>query len=162
RLPPGPPERGDPGDLPHRWRRPSLAGRGDAPRGVLSDQHHRPRGDAAVRDGDRTLRQQRQAGAGMTALVLGVFLASLLGSLHCAGMCGAFLAIAVTGVGPGESRPRQFPLQAAYHLGRLATYTALGLAAGAAGRLLDLTSVLAGARPVAATLAGATLLAFGL
>lgn len=98
----------------------------------------------------------------MTALILGVFLASLLGSLHCAGMCGAFLAIAVTGVGPGKRRARQFPLQAAYHLGRLATYTALGLAAGAAGRLLDLTSVLAGARPVAATLAGATLLAFGL
>jgi sulfite exporter TauE/SafE len=98
----------------------------------------------------------------MTALILGVFLASLLGSLHCAGMCGAFLAIAVTGVGAGADRPRQFPLQAAYHLGRLATYTLLGLVAGAAGKLLDLTTALAGARPVAATLAGATLLAFGL
>ena len=99
----------------------------------------------------------------MTGLIVGVFLASLLGSLHCAGMCGAFLAIAVTGVGPaGASRPRQVPLQAAYHLGRLATYTFLGLAAGAAGKLLDLTTALAGLRPVAAILAGATLLAFGL
>jgi sulfite exporter TauE/SafE len=98
----------------------------------------------------------------MTTLVVGVFLASLLGSLHCAGMCGAFLAIAVTGVGDGTGRPRQFPLQAAYHLGRLATYTLLGLAAGAAGQLIDLTTALAGARPIAASLAGATLLTFGL
>jgi sulfite exporter TauE/SafE len=99
----------------------------------------------------------------MTALILGVFVASLLGSLHCAGMCGAFLAIAVTGGGgTGPGGARQPPLQAAYHLGRLATYTLLGLAAGAAGKLLDLTSALAGVRPVAAALAGATLLAFGL
>lgn len=96
----------------------------------------------------------------MTALVVGVFLASLLGSLHCAGMCGAFLAIAVTSPGPGQSR--QFPLQAAYHGGRLVTYVLLGIAGGAAGRLLDLTSTLAGIRPVAASLAGATLIAFGL
>jgi sulfite exporter TauE/SafE len=96
----------------------------------------------------------------MTALIVGVFLASLLGSLHCAGMCGAFLAIAVSGIGP--DRPRQAPLQTAYHLGRLVTYVLLGVAAGAAGRLLDLTTTLAGLRPVAAALAGATLLTFGL
>jgi sulfite exporter TauE/SafE len=96
----------------------------------------------------------------MTALVIGVFLASLLGSLHCAGMCGAFLAIAVNGIGP--DRPRQAPLQVAYHGGRLVTYVLLGVAAGAAGQLLDLTSALAGVRPIAAALAGATLLAFGL
>jgi sulfite exporter TauE/SafE len=94
----------------------------------------------------------------MTALIVGVFLASLLGSLHCAGMCGAFLAIAVTGVGP--DRPRQAPLQVAYHLGRLVTYVALGVAAGTAGRLLDLTTTLTGLRPIAASLAGATLVAF--
>lgn len=96
----------------------------------------------------------------MTPLIVGVFLASLLGSLHCAGMCGAFLAIAVYGVGP--DRPRQAPLQVAYHLGRLVTYVTLGVAAAFAGRLLDLTSTLAGLRPVAAALAGATLLTFGL
>jgi sulfite exporter TauE/SafE len=96
----------------------------------------------------------------MTPLIVGVFLASLLGSLHCAGMCGAFLAIAVTSPA-GAGRQRQFPLQAAYHGGRLVTYTVLGVAAGAAGRLLDLTSTLAGVRPVAAALAGATLVAFG-
>jgi sulfite exporter TauE/SafE len=96
----------------------------------------------------------------MTALVVGVFLASLLGSLHCAGMCGAFLAIAVGGIGP--DRQSQVRLQAAYHGGRLITYTLLGIAAGAAGHLLDLTTTLAGARPIAAAIAGATLLTFGL
>jgi sulfite exporter TauE/SafE len=75
-------------------------------------------------------------------------------------MCGAFLAIAVTGIGP--DRPRQAPLLAAYHLGRLVTYVMLGIAAGAVGGLLDLTTTLAGLRPVAAALAGATLLTFGL
>lgn len=92
----------------------------------------------------------------MTALVVGIFIASLLGSLHCAGMCGAFVAIAL------RSEGRQWPLQVAYHGGRLVTYTLLGVAAGAAGKLLDLSSALAGVRPVAAAAAGATLLAFGL
>lgn len=96
----------------------------------------------------------------MTALIAGVFLASLLGSLHCAGMCGAFLAIAINGIGP--DRPRQMPLQMAYHGGRLITYTILGVAAGSLGHLLDLTSGLAGIRPVAAAIAGAALLTFGL
>jgi uncharacterized protein len=63
---------------------------------------------------------------------------------------------------PRRGRHRQFPLQAAYHGGRLVTYTLLGVAAGAAGRLLDLTSTLAGIRPVAASIAGATLITFGL
>ncbi len=96
----------------------------------------------------------------MTALVAGIFFASLLGSLHCAGMCGAFLAIAINGIGP--DRPRQAPLQIAYHGGRLITYVTLGIAAGTLGHLLDLTSSLAGLRPIAAAIAGATLLAFGL
>lgn len=99
----------------------------------------------------------------MSALIAGVFLASLLGSLHCAGMCGAFVAIAVGGAGAEPDRRRsQWPMQLAYHGGRLVTYVLLGAAAGAAGKLLDLTSALAGVRPVAAAAAGATLLAFGL
>ena len=61
----------------------------------------------------------------MTALVVAVFLASALGSLHCVGMCGAFLAIAFTDV-PSAGRWR---LSVAYHGGRLVTYTALGVAA---------------------------------
>ena len=99
----------------------------------------------------------------MTALVGAIFLASLLGSFHCAGMCGAFLAIAAGNVDPATSGGwrRQFTLQGAYHAGRLVTYLLLGAAAGTVGRLVDLAGTLAGIRPFAAILAGATMLLFG-
>src|SRR6185295_3680515 len=93
-------------------------------------------------------------------LIFTILAASLLGSLHCVGMCGAFLAIAV---GDGNSSPgRHARLQAAYHLGRLMTYVTLGAAAGMAGKLLDVGSALAGIKPVAAALAGAVILSFGI
>lgn len=56
-----------------------------------------------------------QSGA---SLFLGVWIAGLLGSWHCAGMCGAFATVAARGARPRVS-------QAAYHLGRLATYLSL-------------------------------------
>ncbi|MEM1108573.1 MAG: sulfite exporter TauE/SafE family protein [Planctomycetota bacterium] len=93
----------------------------------------------------------------MIALVTAVFLASVLGSLHCVGMCGAFLAVAFTDV-PTTGRWR---LSAAYHGGRLLTYTALGIAAGTAGSLLDLGGTLAGISRVALPLAGTTIIVFG-
>lgn len=101
----------------------------------------------------------------MTTLIAAIFVASLLGSLHCAGMCGAFVAIAcgaATSPDPTGRLAEAARLQAAYHLGRLVTYVTLGALAGAAGRLLDLTGALAGVQPVAATLAGATIVAFAL
>jgi sulfite exporter TauE/SafE len=91
----------------------------------------------------------------MLAAAVTIFISSVLGSLHCAGMCGAFLAIAL-----GDSKGR-VATQAAYHLGRLATYLSLGVAAGALGRALDLGSALAGLRPVAALLAGGMMVTFG-
>lgn len=90
----------------------------------------------------------------MMTLVIAIFAASVLGSLHCAGMCGAFLAIAL-----GEERGVR--TQAAYHLGRLATYTALGAAAGALGQALNLGAALAGIEPVAMAVAGGTIVVFG-
>jgi len=100
----------------------------------------------------------------MTTLVISIFVASVLGSLHCAGMCGAFLAIALNVDNADGTRrgPSAFQLQSAYHLGRLTTYLMLGAMAGAAGHLLDLSSMLAGVQPVAAALAGSTLAIFGL
>src|SRR5689334_1902982 len=96
----------------------------------------------------------------MTALIASILAASLLGSFHCAGMCGAFVAIAC---GATETnRQRQWKLQAAYHLGRLATYLALGMTAGAVGRLLDIAGALAGLKSAAAVLAAATMLLFAL
>jgi sulfite exporter TauE/SafE len=96
------------------------------------------------------------------ALIAAVFAASLLGSFHCAGMCGAFVAIAC-GSPDGAARGwrRALNTQAAYHGGRLLSYTLLGVAAGATGSMLNLAGALAGVRPIATALAGATIATFG-
>lgn len=95
----------------------------------------------------------------MTPMLLAVLSASLLGSLHCAGMCGPFCGIAVSG---GRSRGEAATLHMAYHGGRLVTYTLVGFAAGAAGAILDLASTLAGLQPIALALAGGLMVLFGL
>ncbi|MEM7624842.1 MAG: sulfite exporter TauE/SafE family protein [Planctomycetota bacterium] len=93
----------------------------------------------------------------MTELVVAVFLASVLGSLHCVGMCGAFLALAFTDA-PADGK---WKLSTAYHGGRLTTYALFGAAAGGAGSLLDLAGALAGLSRVALPLAGLTVAGFG-
>ena len=57
-----------------------------------------------------------------------VFLAGLLGSAHCVGMCGGFVAL--LGVGGGPSVATR---QAAYFGGKTLTYAAFGALAGAVG-----------------------------
>jgi len=111
----------------------------------------------------------------MTALLPAVFVASVLGSLHCVGMCGPLIACAVAvpgqdqvqlGRGFGVTRRRSawwsavMP-QASYHGGRLLGYAVLGLAAGSAGALVDLGSTLSGLQPVAAVLAGCVIVVIG-
>jgi uncharacterized protein len=94
------------------------------------------------------------------ALIAAVFAASLLGSLHCAGMCSPFLMFAVAS---DDNAPRRgFSVHAAYHAGRLATYTTLGIIAGAIGQALDLGGSSLGIGRLAAILAGALMIAFGL
>jgi len=94
----------------------------------------------------------------MTALLATVLIASLFGSLHCAGMCGVFVAFAV-GSEPG-TRPK-LALSAAYHGGRLITYTLLGAACGAMGAALDWGGGMLGLSRAAAILAGLTMIGFG-
>lgn len=97
----------------------------------------------------------------MLALFAAVFLSSLLGSTHCAGMCGAFLAFAV-GTPEGAARPpSKLALNSAYNGGRLLTYLTLGAIAGALGAALDLGGSLVGVQRVAACLAGAVMVGFG-
>lgn len=62
----------------------------------------------------------------MVELLTAALLAGLLGSVHCIGMCGAFAASCTRA--PGGL--------AAWHLGRILTYTGLGAAAGALGSLI--------------------------
>jgi len=95
----------------------------------------------------------------MPTLISAIFFASILGSLHCAGMCGAFLAIAV---GDSGSWRRHVALQSAYHGGRLVSYTILGLAAGTVGHFVDLGGALAGLSRVATAVAGATIVVFAI
>lgn len=95
----------------------------------------------------------------MIALIGAVFAASLLGSLHCAGMCGAFVAFAVGA--PSERRPPEWALHAAYNGGRLATYVALGAVAGALGAAMDNAGAMLGLQRVAAAAAGAMMIGFG-
>jgi len=97
----------------------------------------------------------------MIAVAASVFLASVLGSLHCAGMCGAFVAFAVA-PGPGPARgPSRSALHAAYNGGRLMTYVALGALAGAVGGAVDLGGSLVGAQRIAGALSAAVVATFG-
>lgn len=99
----------------------------------------------------------------MTALVLAVMTMSLLGGLHCVGMCGAFVVLAVNpGLGSHNRRPPgALALQAAYHAGRLASYTLLGVLGGALGATVDLSARLAGVQRAALALSSGVLIVFG-
>lgn len=94
----------------------------------------------------------------MSALWLPILTASLAGSVHCAAMCGPF--VAASGGGASSSRGR-IVAQAAYHAGRLVTYLSLGAAAGLAGGALDLAGSAAGVQRISAFVAGALLLVWG-
>jgi hypothetical protein len=96
----------------------------------------------------------------MTALVIAVLTSSLLGSAHCAGMCGAFLAVAINGAEATTAREKA-RLQLAYHAGRLATYVALGCVAGALGSAVDIAARSAGLTRGAAVLAGVMMVLTG-
>src|SRR5215467_8107119 len=80
------------------------------------------------------------------------FLLGLVGSLHCAGMCGP-LALALPTC--SQSTPGFLAGRFAHNLGRLVTYCALGLVFG----LLGCTLVLAGVQRWASVTLGVALLA---
>jgi sulfite exporter TauE/SafE len=85
-------------------------------------------------------------------LLAGVLIASLVGSIHCAAMCGGFVcAYAGTGAPRGLAN---LPAHLAYNGGRLVSYLTLGLVAGAVGARVDNLGRLAGIGRGAAVLAG--------
>ena len=96
----------------------------------------------------------------MTALVLSVLASSLLGSLHCAGMCGGFVALDA-GAADARRRGGRALAHAAYSAGRLLAYAALGAIAGALGGALDLAGALVGVQRVATLLAGILIVLWG-
>jgi uncharacterized protein len=85
--------------------------------------------------------------------------AGIFGSAHCIGMCGGLIAVASDGASTGRERLR---VQLGYQSARLASYVALGVAAGWLGRALDLAGQAAGLGKTAAVVAGATMTLGGL
>lgn len=89
-----------------------------------------------------------------------VALASLLGSLHCVGMCGGFVVVAATPNASARAGGRHgWARHFAYHVGRLVGYVTLGTVAGTIGQAFDLAShQLLGMHRFAALISGVVLL----
>jgi sulfite exporter TauE/SafE len=95
----------------------------------------------------------------MTALLTAVFVASLVGSLHCAGMCGGIVTLCVSGR-PVTTR-RAWRPHVLYNLGRLVSYATLGAVAGGLGAAIDLGGSAVGWSRVATLVAGGTMIVIG-
>lgn len=93
----------------------------------------------------------------MMALAGSVLVASLLGSPHCAAMCGPFACL----YGGQLDRGPAGLAHAGYNLGRLGAYLLLGTLAGAAGAGLDQLGLLAGLPRAAAMVAGVLMILWG-
>ncbi|MCC6317895.1 MAG: sulfite exporter TauE/SafE family protein [Gemmatimonadaceae bacterium] len=88
------------------------------------------------------------------ALTLSVLGASLLGSMHCAAMCGGFVCLYA-----GERRGAAAHL--AYNGGRLVSYVGLGAIAGLAGSTVDGAGAMLGVSRLAAIVSGVLLVTWG-
>ena len=95
----------------------------------------------------------------MMGLMVTVFVASVIGSLHCVGMCGPFVGFYAGADSSGGAR--RLLSHAVYSGGRLVSYLVLGLAAGSIGAVLDLAGSLAGIQRVAGVVAGTVMIAWG-
>lgn len=91
-------------------------------------------------------------------LLLAVLGASLLGSVHCAAMCGGFVCLYA---GAGSARHTGAAPHAAYNGGRLMSYLLLGAIAGAVGGCVDRVGGVAGIGRLAAIVAGALMVLWG-
>ena len=92
------------------------------------------------------------------ALWVPIAAASLLGSVHCAGMCGGFVTIAGEGL---DGRARWLS-QLSYNGGRLLSYSALGATAGFVGHAVDLAGSAAGVGRAAALISGSMMIVWGM
>ena len=88
--------------------------------------------------------------------LLAVFLASLTGSLHCAGMCGGFVSL-YSSMAKNCARAHLL-----YHLGRLVCYCLLGVLAGLVGENLNQLSAMIGLQQITTVFLGVSLVITGL
>ena len=95
-------------------------------------------------------------------LLLSVLAASLLGSVHCAAMCGGFVCMyAGTGARKDSARSPGYRAHAAYNGGRLISYVILGAIAGSLGYGVDRVGAIAQVGRLAAIVSGALMVAWG-
>jgi hypothetical protein len=90
------------------------------------------------------------------ALLSSLFVAALIGSPHCAGMCGGFVAFYA-----GQGGGRRLLAHVAYNGGRLVSYALLGVVAGLLGASVEQLGATAGVSRTAAVLAGALMVLWG-
>lgn len=88
-----------------------------------------------------------------------VFIASLLGSLHCVGMCGPFALLAGSS---SDTRSSAMVPTAAYSLGRLTTYSVVGVVFGSLGMALNRGVAFASWQQAATYVAGGLMIIIGL
>ena len=94
-------------------------------------------------------------------LATAVFTASILGSMHCVGMCGP-LALWASGGGEKAASTTLISATTLYHAGRWLTYTLAGSIAGFVGSLIDSGGDLIGIQVAAARLVGAAMVGIGM
>jgi uncharacterized protein len=92
-----------------------------------------------------------------------LFGASLLGSAHCVAMCGPYVAMCTAQFVPRGATPAQrCSLRVLFNLGRIATYSLIGLIVGAFGQIAQAVAGRFGVAGIIAIAAGSAALAFGL
>lgn len=98
----------------------------------------------------------------MMQLLIAVFFASILGSVHCVGMCGPFVLLATGRSESCRAGSMQRTIRmSCYHVGRLTTYLILGVAMGAIGAATDGLAGNLGYANVAARVVGAVMIVLG-
>lgn len=90
------------------------------------------------------------------------FLAGLLGGGHCAGMCGGIVTALSLNTDAGPRRRAVWPMLLTYNVSRVASYTLLGLVAGALGNGLLLFDLIVPIGKALYAFASLMLIALGL
>jgi hypothetical protein len=92
-----------------------------------------------------------------------LFGASLLGSAHCVGMCGPYVAMCTAQLVPRSATPAtRFFLRVLFNLGRIAMYGLIGLIVGAFGQIAQAAAARLGVNGIVAIAAGIAAMVFGL
>ncbi len=94
----------------------------------------------------------------MIGLLGSVLAASVVGSLHCAAMCGPLQALYLD---PGHRRGARWAGALTHAGGRLVAYITLGTIAGGVGAVVDLAGRLAAIQRAAMVVAGLAVIAWG-